>query len=415
MGRRHVSNPGSPRIVVVAGTRPNFVKIAPLMKQLRPPSKASAGVLLVHTGQHYDEAMSRVFFDQLEIPRPDVNLEVGSSSHGRQCAEIMLRFEPLVEEWKPDLLVVVGDVNSTVACAMVASKLGIRVAHVEAGLRSFDREMPEEINRLLTDAISDYLFVTEPSGLDNLRREGVADDKVFFVGNVMIDSLRSCLPIARSSGILRELGLAQESRPNPLPFALVTLHRPSNVDDPAKLESILDVLNDIGRSLPIVFPAHPRTRHNIERFGFSDRIRSAPVTGPGIWTLPPVGYLESLHLMSAATVVLTDSGGIQEETTSLGVPCLTLRETTERPVTVTEGTNTLVGGDPAAIRREVAAILTGNGKRGRIPRMWDGNAAGRIVTILLEALRCNAPELSRGEGNTRVEAVSSTFPPVITI
>jgi UDP-N-acetylglucosamine 2-epimerase (non-hydrolysing) len=406
---------GTPRIVVVAGTRPNFVKIAPLMKHLRPPTQASADVLLVHTGQHYDEAMSRVFFDQLEIPKPDVNLEVGSSSHGRQCAEIMLRFEPLVEEWKPDLLVVVGDVNSTVACAMVASKLGIRVAHVEAGLRSFDRGMPEEINRVVTDAVSDYLFVTETSGLENLRREGIADDAVFFVGNVMIDSLRSCLPKARSSSTLRELGLVQDSRPNsdPPPFALLTLHRPSNADDPAKLVSILDVLEDVGRSLPVVFPAHPRTWHNIERFGFSDRIRSAPVTGPGIWTLPPVGYLESLHLMSAATFVLTDSGGIQEETTALGVPCLTLRENTERPVTVTEGTNTLVGGDPAAIRREVAAILSGNGKRGRIPKMWDGNAAHRIVTVLLEALRRDAPARHRVEVETHAEAMSRTFPPVI--
>ncbi len=216
----------------------------------------------------------------------------------------------------------------------------------------------------------------------------------------MIDSLRSCLPIARSTGILRELGLAQESwpNPNPFPFALLTLHRPSNVDDPARLASILDVLNDIGRSLPIVFPAHPRTRHNIERFGFSDRDSVCSVTGLGIWTLPPVGYLEFLHLMSAATVVLTDSGGIQEETTALGVPCLTLRENTERPVTVTEGTNTLVGVDPAVIRREVAAILTGNGKRGRIPRMWDGNAARRIVTILLEALRRDAPRAQSRRG-----------------
>lgn len=390
-----------PRILVVAGARPNFVKIAPLMKHLRPVEAMLADVLLLHTGQHYDDAMSRVFFDQLGIPRPDVNLEIGSGSHGRQTAEIMLRFEPLVAEWKPDVVVVVGDVNSTVACALVAVKLGIRVAHVEAGLRSFDRSMPEEINRVLTDAVSDYLFVTEPSGTDNLRREGVPDDKVFLVGNVMIDSLRSLLPAARATGILRDLRLVPDSMPGakPKPFAFVTLHRPSNVDDPKKLGSILAVLIEIGRDLPVVFPAHPRTRQNLERFGFAPRVRSGPpALAPGIWVLPPVGYLESLHLMSEAAVVLTDSGGIQEETTALAVPCLTLRDNTERPITVNQGTNTLVGTDPDRILREARAILSGNGKRGRIPTLWDGHAAQRIVTILLDKLQQEAPELSHVQG-----------------
>jgi len=358
------------------------------MAQLRSRTAARAEVLLVHTGQHYDDAMSTVFFDQLGIPRPDVNLEVGSGSHGRQTAEIILRFEPVVMEWKPDVVVVVGDVNSTIACALVATKLGIRVAHVEAGLRSFDRDMPEEINRVLTDSISDYLFVTERNGVDNLRREGVDERKIFLVGNVMIDSLRAFLPTAKKTTILRELGLVSDSAEQSKPYVLLTLHRPSNVDDPAKLGALLQMLGAIGEQVPIVFPAHPRTKSNIERFGLAQTVRSGPPSSEhGLWILPPSTYLDFLHLMSEASLVLTDSGGIQEETTALGVPCLTLRENTERPVTVDEGTNVLVGTDPDTILREARTILAGNGKNGRVPSLWDGCAAQRIVEILLDRLQ----------------------------
>jgi UDP-N-acetylglucosamine 2-epimerase (non-hydrolysing) len=378
------------RILVVAGARPNFVKIAPLMAQLRSKPPVPTDVLLVHTGQHYDDAMSTVFFDQLGIPRPDVNLEVGSGSHGRQTAEIILRFEPVVTEWKPDVVMVVGDVNSTIACGLVATKLGIRVAHVEAGLRSFDRNMPEEINRVLTDSISDYLFVTEPSGVANLRREGVDERKIFLVGNVMIDSLRAFLPRARETSILRELGLVSENgaAERPKPYVLLTLHRPSNVDDPAKLGPLLRLLGEIGEHVPVIFPAHPRTKSNIQRFGLADTVRSGPQTAePGLWILPPSAYLDFLHLMSEASLVLTDSGGIQEETTALGVPCLTLRDNTERPVTVDEGTNVLVGTNPDTILREARTILAGKGKNGRVPALWDGRAAERIVEILLDRLQ----------------------------
>jgi len=299
-------------------------------------------------------------------------------------------------------VLVVGDVNSTVACALVATKLGSRVAHVEAGLRSGDRRMPEEINRLMTDAISDYLFVSEPSGADNLRHEGVADDKVFFVGNVMIDSLLRFLPAAAATSILSDLGLSDPTAldSNAKPFVLLTLHRPSNVDDPKTLGPLLEVLTEIGRDVPVIFPAHPRTHANLQKFGFGGRLRvGPPAAEPGVWILPPAGYLEFLHLMSKAALVLTDSGGIQEETTVLGVPCLTLRSNTERPVTVDEGTNLLVGSDPAAILREARTILAGGGKRGRVPQLWDGHAAERIVAILLDRLRQDNPrtELVRAE------------------
>ncbi len=379
-----------PRIVVVAGARPNFVKIAPLMAQLRRMGLTLADVLLVHTGQHYDEAMSDVFFDQLGIPQPDVNLEVGSGSHARQTAEIMLRFEPIVAEWKPDAIVVVGDVNSTVACTLVATKLGIRVAHVEAGLRSFDRAMPEEINRILTDAVSSYLFVTEPTAADNLLREGIDEQKIFLVGNVMIDSLRAFLPAARKTNVLRQLGLVTGHGllSRPAPYVLLTLHRPANVDNAENLGPLLEVLAEIGTDVPVVFPAHPRTKANLERFGLASQVTSGPrILGPGVWILPPAAYLEFLYLMSEATLVLTDSGGIQEETTALGVPCLTLRDNTERPITVEEGTNVLVGTDPATILREARAVIGGHGKRGCVPKLWDGQAAQRIVSILLDRLQ----------------------------
>jgi len=402
------------RILVIAGARPNFVKIAPLMEQFAIAKKKGAALetLLVHTGQHYDAKMSHLFFEQMGIPKPDVNLEVGSGSHGQQTGDVMIRFEPVAREWQPDVVIVVGDVNSTLACALVAAKLNIRVAHVEAGLRSFDRTMPEEVNRVLTDAISDWLFVSEPSGVENLRAEGVAAGKIHLVGNVMIDSLRKFLPLAQQTSALRDLGLWSESRhserseesavgPAPskggqagmpvLPYALVTLHRPSNVDERASLERILKVLAEIGREIPVLFPVHPRTRERIEKFGLShyvgqtSRSVSANVAGAasGVRLCDPLGYLEFLHLQSAAKMVLTDSGGIQEETTALGVPCLTMRENTERPITVTEGTNILVGSDPAVILREARAILKGNSKAGRCPALWDGHAAKRIADLLL--------------------------------
>ncbi len=395
------------RFLLVAGARPNFVKIAPLMDVLRARADR-AETLLVHSGQHYDEKLSKTFFDQLGIPRPDVNLEVGSGSHGKQTGDVMARFEPVVEDWKPDIVVVVGDVNSTVACALVAAKLGVRVAHVEAGLRSFDRAMPEEINRVLTDAISDFLFVTEPAGVDNLKREGVSPEKIHLVGNVMIDSLKKFLPLARQSSALRDFHLVPASSggdmpwtdsscaatpgARPLPFALLTLHRPSNVDEPEKLGKLLDMLNEIGRDLPVLFPVHPRTRERLDRFGLTRWVRTA-------WTheelvhkhacvllAPPIGYIEFLHLMSEATFVLTDSGGIQEETTALGVPCLTLRDNTERPITVTHGTNQLAGSDPAKIIAAAKSILRGETKGGRVPDLWDGHAAERIINVLLKSL-----------------------------
>jgi UDP-N-acetylglucosamine 2-epimerase (non-hydrolysing) len=322
------------KIVNICGARPNFMKIAPLMRAYR--DHANIVPLLVHTGQHYDKNMSELFFDQLGIPAPDLNLEVGSGSHAAQTAEIMKRFEPVVLEHKPQWVVVVGDVNSTIACALVAKKLAVRVAHVEAGLRSFDHSMPEEINRLLTDAISDLLFVSEPSGLENLRREGVADEKIHFAGNVMIDTLRASRQQAEQSGVLAELGLEARG------YNVVTLHRPSNVDDPAIFGRIADALEHIQRDLPTVFPMHPRTLHNLGRLGLKQRLEGMP----GLRLVEPLGYLDFLKLTSNAAVVLTDSGGIQEETTILGVWCLTIRENTERPATITHGTNQLVGTDP---------------------------------------------------------------------
>ena len=373
----------SKRVLVVAGARPNFVKVAPLMAQLAAALEHGVQTLLVHTGQHYDEAMSRLFFDQLGIPRPDINLEVGSGSHGQQTGEVLSRMEPVLQEWKPEVVVVVGDVNSTLAAALAAAKLHIRVAHVEAGLRSFDRAMPEETNRVLTDALSDYLFVSEPNGVENLRREGTAEAKIHLVGNVMIDSLLKFSQIARKSNTLRRFGLAPDSG-KAQPFALLTLHRPSNVDDAATLAPLLEVLSEIGREIPILFPAHPRTQERIERFGLGSAVRSKwEKADTGVLMCLPLGYLEFLHLESEAAFVLTDSGGIQEETTVLGVPCLTLRENTERPVTIAEGTNTLVGNDPNRIRAAARDILNGRAKKGRTPALWDGKAAGRIVSVLL--------------------------------
>jgi UDP-N-acetylglucosamine 2-epimerase (non-hydrolysing) len=354
------------RVVVVAGARPNFMKIAPLVRELA--ARGRFDVCLVHTGQHYDPAMSDSFFRDLGIPEPDLNLGVGSGSHGAMTAQVLAEMEKVLEARRPDALVVVGDVNSTVAASLAASKLCIPVAHVEAGLRSFDRAMPEEINRLVTDVLSDWLFTTEPSGEENLRREGIPAEKIHFVGNVMIDTLQANLARAKELDTLARLEL------EPRGYAALTLHRPSNVDERDKLVALFEVLEEIHREIPVVFPVHPRTRAAIERL-LGGR-------GPELRTLEPLGYLEFLRLMSEARFVLTDSGGIQEETTVLGVPCLTLRENTERPVTIHEGTNTLVGSDPATIRAEVRKILDGEAPSGRVPEGWDGRAAARIVDVL---------------------------------
>lgn len=368
------------KILCVAGARPNFVKIGPVLRAFAADPRFVAR--LVHTGQHYDAKLSKVFFDELAIPRPDIELEIGSASHAVQAAEIMRRFESVVTAEQPQAVLVVGDVNSTIACALTASKLFLAepfsfrgrprrrpvVIHVEAGLRSFDDDMPEEINRKLTDVISDLLYVSDPAGLDNLRHEGVADERVAFVGNVMIDTLLAAREKAMESRVLDTLGVTAGG------YALVTLHRPSNVDDPQALTALLRTIDDVTGALPLVFPVHPRTRARLAE--------GAITLDPKRWVLTePLGYLDFLKLTAQARVVLTDSGGVQEETTVLGVPCVTLRENTERPVTVSEGTNQLAGTAPAAIRACVAHALAGP-EAGRIPRFWDGKAAARIVEHL---------------------------------
>ena len=362
------------KIIHVVGARPNFIKIAPLMAAAREHERIEP--LLVHTGQHYDERMSDLFFRQLGIPEPDINLDVGSGSHAAQTAAILRAFEPVVQREEPDAVLVVGDVNSTVACGLVAVKLGVPLVHVEAGLRSFDRTMPEEINRVLTDAISDLLFCTEQSGVDNLLREGTDPDKVFLVGNVMIDTLLRNRSAADASTILEDLGLGAGA------YAAVTLHRPSNVDDPATLERIVGVLDAIQQDLPVVFPVHPRTRARLAGGEAGRRVAAME----NLRLLDPVGYLDFLKLTAGAAVVLTDSGGIQEETTILRVPCLTLRENTERPVTAEIGSNRIVGTDPARILEAYREIRAGRGPRCETPPGWDGEAAARIVEILAARL-----------------------------
>jgi UDP-N-acetylglucosamine 2-epimerase (non-hydrolysing) len=374
------------RIASMVGARPNFMKIAPIVHEIQ----RTAGIehRLVHSGQHYDQQMSESFFEELHIPKPDVNLEVGSGSHAWQTAEVMKRFEAVVLEWKPDVVIVVGDVNSTLAAALVASKLGVPVAHVEAGLRSFDMSMPEEINRKLTDAISDLLFVTEQSGIQNLRKEGVEQDRIFLVGNVMIDCLVEHRKIAEKSEILRRLGL-QEDGDKASAYGLLTLHRPSNVDDPAVLRDILSTIATLAEKMPVFFPVHPRSLERIRQFGLGSYLaeEKSGAAARGIVPLPPLGYLHFLCLMDHARLILTDSGGIQEESTILGVPCLTLRENTERPVTVEQGTNQIVGRDPKKILAAAALVLGAERRAMKAPELWDGHAAERIVKILLEKLR----------------------------
>lgn len=355
------------KLLAVVGARPNFMKIAPLMWELNRRRDVLA--CLVHTGQHYDERMSQLFFDQLRIPKPDFNLQVGSASHAVQTAEVMKRFEPIVIEQRPDAVIVVGDVNSTLACALTAVKLGVRVAHIEAGLRSFDRSMPEEINRIVTDSISDWLFVSERSGVEHLHKEGIAPERIHFVGNAMIDTLLACREQSESSDILEQLQIAAGG------YAVLTLHRPANVDDPTVFAGLLSAIERLQRELPVIFPVHPRTRNAL-----TERVRQRM---PNLKLTDPLGYIDFLKLLSNARVVLTDSGGIQEETTVLGIPCLTLRTNTERPATVEQGTNVLVGLDPARIIEAGLAAISSGSKTGRVPDRWDGHAAERIVDVLL--------------------------------
>lgn len=364
-------------VVCVVGARPNYMKMAPIVRAFAR-HVPRLPVVLVHTGQHYDEEMNGRLFADLQLPRPDVNLEVGSGSHALQTAEVMRRFEPVLDRVAPSCVLVVGDVNSTLACSLAAVKKGVPVVHVEAGLRSFDRAMPEEINRVLTDQISDVLYTTERSAHDNLVREGIAPERAMFVGNVMIDSLLANREQAVApEETLRRAGKDAAVLNHPQGFGVVTLHRPSNVDRPETLAGLLSALSEVSERLPLVFALHPRTRANIDKFGLQ-----ALSAAERMVLLPPQGYLEMLGLMSRATVVLTDSGGIQEETTALAVPCITLRENTERPITVEQGTNTLAGRDRGLILAAVDEILTGGGKRGRTPELWDGRAAERIADHL---------------------------------
>lgn len=359
------------KLLLVAGARPNFMKIAPIVRELQAHAD-TFDFKLIHTGQHYDREMSDVFFEELEIPKPNHYLDVGSGSHAEQTAKVMVRFEKVCEQENPDLVVVVGDVNSTLACSIVAKKLNIPVAHVEAGLRSGDMRMPEEVNRIVTDAISDYFFVTEKSGIDHLRAEGKPDSAIFFVGHVMIDNLFH--QIEKLERMDRS-GLSSEALKRQYPkYGVMTLHRPSNVDSRENLLNIVDALSMIAAQLPLIFPIHPRTQANLDKFGLK--------LPEGIVTTRPQPYMDFLNLFKDAHIVLTDSGGLQEETTALGVPCLTLRENTERPITEQEGSNVVVGADRARIVAEAEKILRGQGKAGKRPELWDGHAAERIVQIL---------------------------------
>jgi UDP-N-acetylglucosamine 2-epimerase (non-hydrolysing) len=362
------------KIINIVGARPNLPKIAPLIQEMRRHPEIEP--ILVHTGQHYDDALSNIFFRQMNIPAPDYNLQVGSGSQAYQTAEVLKRIEPILIEQQPDLVLVVGDVNSTVAVSLAASKLGIPIAHVEAGLRSFDRAMPEEINRILTDALADYLFVTEEDAVDQLLKEGRPASAIHFVGNVMIDSLLHFLPIAQQSKVGEELGLVRDEKWRR--FAVLTLHRPSNVDSIDKLSGLLDAASAVAAEVPVIFPVHPRTQQRIKDAGTRYH--------PQLHLTQPLGYVDFLCLLSHASLVLTDSGGIQEETTALGVPCLTLRENTERPVTITKGTNTLIGIDTVKIQSKALEILSAGHRAGLMPPLWDGNAAERIVKILLTSV-----------------------------
>lgn len=362
------------KVINVVGARPNFMKMAPIIEAMNGyPGRIE--YILVHTGQHYDERMSDSFFVDLGMPKPDIDLEVGSGSHAEQTARIMVEFEKVCLGEKPDLVVVVGDVNSTMACTITAKKLGIKVAHVEAGLRSRDMAMPEEINRLCTDVLCDYLFTTDHFANENLLAEGISPDKIFFVGNVMIDTL------LKHKGLAKRLNLVERWGLKPGGFATLTLHRPSNVDDGATLKGILDALSEVAREIPIIFPVHPRTRKKVEEFRFGGYFSSTDKPH-GLWMTEPLGYLEFLHLNMNAKMVITDSGGLQEETTVLSVPCLTLRNNTERPITCEVGTNVIVGNNSDSILSEALKVLRGDVRKGKLPEKWDGRAAQRIVEVL---------------------------------
>ena len=362
------------KIISVVGARPNFMKVSPIHKAFKKYSDSIIH-LICHTGQHYDKNMSKIFFDDLEMPKPDFYLGVGSGSHAEQTARIMIEFEKVLVSENPDLIIVVGDVNSTIACTLVASKLNIMTAHVEAGLRSFDREMPEEINRLLTDAIADLLFVTEMSGLINLKKEGVPDSRVFFTGNVMIDSLVQYLPLTEKLSIHKKYNLERKK------YILVTLHRPSNVDTKDGLEALLKLLNTLSEKRKILFPVHPRTKTNMKKFGLDK------LTGKNVVLTEPIGYLDFLALTKDAELIITDSGGIQEESTYLGIQCITVRNNTERPVTVEVGTNQCVGTNLNKVEEIALNILNGQIKNGKIPELWDGKAAERITGIIFDKLK----------------------------
>ncbi len=361
------------KVISVVGARPNFMKIAPIHKAFQKYN-GKIQHLICHTGQHYDENMSKVFFEDLELPEPHFYLGIGSGSHAEQTARIMIEFEKVLLVEKPDLIIVVGDVNSTIACTLVATKLKIKAAHVEAGLRSFDRDMPEEINRLLTDAISDYLFVTEKSGIENLKNEGVSNGKVFFTGNVMIDSLTNYLHKAKVSNIHNEYQLEKGK------YVLVTLHRPSNVDTKEGLKALLHLLNTVAEKRKLLFPIHPRTKSNMIKFGLDNTLEENVVL------TDPIGYIDFLALTKDAELIITDSGGIQEESTYLGVQCITVRNNTERPITVEIGTNQLIGTDLSKVEKAALEVLDGKIKTGKIPELWDGKAAERIAEILFQKL-----------------------------
>ncbi len=358
------------KIISVVGARPNFMKVAPIHRAFKKYDNVEH--LICHTGQHYDEKMSKVFFDELELPKPDFYLGVGSGSHAEQTANVMMKFEKVLLEEKPDLVIVVGDVNSTIACSLTAVKLHIKTVHVEAGLRSNDRHMPEEINRLLTDAIADYLFITEKSGMENLKREGVPDEKVFFVGNVMIDSLVHFLEKTKDDETLEKYSVEASN------YVLVTLHRPSNVDEPEELKKLFNLLNNVAEKRKVIFPIHPRTKNNLDRFNISSHLSE------NIILTDPIGYLDFLALMKNAELIITDSGGIQEESTYLGVQCITLRKNTERPSTVEVGTNQLLGNDLEKAEKAALDVLGGKKKEGSVPELWDGKAAERIAEILVK-------------------------------
>jgi UDP-N-acetylglucosamine 2-epimerase (non-hydrolysing) len=386
------------KIISVVGARPNFMKVAPIhkafekvkyeksnVKRQMSNSASGAGVnnessiqhLICHTGQHYDQKMSQIFFDELNLPKPDFYLGIGGGSHGLQTGRVMIEFEKVLLTERPDLVIVVGDVNSTIACSLTAVKLGIKVAHVEAGLRSFDRSMPEEINRILTDSISDYLFVTEPDGLKNLKNEGVSEKKIFYVGNTMIDSLVHLLPKINSSTVIQENEISNQN------YVVATFHRPSNVDSEENLKSIIMLLNKIAREKKVIFPVHPRTKKKLEEYSLLATLHTS------LTLTDPIGYIDFIALIKNSALVITDSGGIQEETTFLGVPCITIRKTTERPITVEIGTNVLVGENFNKAYEISMDIMNGKIKKGTIPELWDGKTAERIVKVLVEGNNCS--------------------------